>query len=88
MLDKQDMIDLIKAEEAFRRLNARISYITGGSEIDNKEFNGMYKLYDVIRRNSCFSKDDDYDEEMFLAIIKDRDKTSEKKYEMLKKKGD
>lgn len=84
-MNKEDMIALIKAIESFNRLNDRIIAITGGYDIDCEEYNGLYELYEVIRRNSRFSGSDDYDEDMLRAVVCAINKTPEEKYELLKK---
>ena len=83
-MSKEDMIDLIKAEEAFNRLNDRIIAITDGHDIACPEYEGFYGLYEVIRRNSRYPGADDHDEDMFRAIIMAINKTPEEKYELLK----
>ena len=85
MLNREDMIALIRAEEAFNRLNDRIIALTGGYGIDNEEYDGFYELYEVIRRNSRFSESDDYDEDMLRAVVNAINKTPEEKYELLKR---
>ena len=84
MLDREDMIALIKATESFNRLNDRIIAITGGYDIKCEEYSGLYEIYDVIKRNSRYFEDDDHDEDMFRAIIFAINKTPEEKYDLLK----
>ena len=86
MLNKEDMISLIKALESFDKLNTKISSITNGYGISGDEFEGLFEVYEVIRRNSRFSESDDYDEEMLRAVIYAINKTPEEKYELLKRK--
>ena len=86
MLNKEDMISLIKALESFDKLNTKISSITNGYGISGDEFEGLFEVYEVIRRNSRFSESDDYDEDMLRAVIYAINKTPEEKYELLKRK--
>ena len=84
-MKKKDMIALIRAEESFNKLSSSIAAITGGHGIEGDEYDGFYDLYEVLRRNSRFSGSDDYDEDMFRAVIYAINKTPEEKYELLKK---
>lgn len=84
MLNRQDMISLIKAVESFNKLNDRIIYMTNGYSIDCEEYDGLYEIYEVLRRNSRYSGTSDHDEDMFKAIINAINKTPEEKYELLK----
>ena len=85
-MNKEDMIAIIKAEEAFNRLNSRITALTNGYNIDCEEYEGFYELYEVLRRNSRYPGTSDYDEDMFRAIINAINKTPEEKYELLCRK--
>ena len=84
MLDREDMITLIRAVESLDRLNSKITSITNGYGIDGEEFDGLFEIYEVLKRNSRYSGSDDHDEDMFRAIIYAINKTSEEKYELLK----
>ncbi len=84
MLNKNDMIDLIKAVESFNKLNSQIAALTNGYDIDNEEYNGLYGIYEVLRRNSRYPGTSDHDEDMFRAVIYAINKTPEEKYELLK----
>ena len=79
------MIALIKAAEGFNRLNDRITAITGGYGIACEEYDGLYEIYEVIRRNSRYSGASDHDEDTFRAIVNAINKTPEEKYELLKR---
>ena len=83
MLDREDMIALIRAVEAFNRLNNRITAITGGYSIACEEYDGLYEIYEVIRRNSKYSGTSDQDEDNFRAIINAINKTPEEKCDLL-----
>ena len=83
MINKRDMMDLIKALDSFNKLNEQISTLIGGSNIKNEKYNGLYKIYDVIKRNSKYNKEDDYDYDVFDSIIHS-DKTSpEENYKLI-----
>ena len=84
MLNRQDMMSLIKAVEAFNRLNNRIIAITNGYSIDCKEYEGLYEIYEVIRRNSRYSGTSDKDEETLRAIINAINRTTEEKCDLLR----
>ena len=85
MISKEDMIALIKAVEAFNRLNNRITAITGGYSIACEEYDGLYEIYEVIRRNSRYSGISDQDEDTLRVIVNAINKTPEEKYELLKR---
>lgn len=82
-MDKTDMISLIKAEESFIKLNNDITYLTGGHPVECEEYGGFYEIYNVLKRNSRFPGNSDYDEDMFRSIIYAINKTPEEKYELL-----
>lgn len=82
MLEKKDIIDLIKALEAFNRLNDQVSALTGGADIKNEKYNDLYKIYDVIKRNSIYNKEDDRDYDMFDSVIHSN-KSAEEKYNLI-----
>ncbi len=84
MLDREDMIELIEAFEAFERLNSMINKISGGYNIDDPDFDGLYNIYEVIKRNSRFPGEEDYDVETFRAIMFAINKTAEEKYDLIK----
>lgn len=84
-MKKKDMIALIRAEESFNRLSDQISAMTGGYGLDDDMYEGLFEIYEVLRRNSRFPGKGDYDEDMFRAVIYAINKTPEEKYELLKK---
>ena len=84
MLDKKDIIDLIKAQESFNKLNNQVIDLTGGSDIKNDKYDGLYKIYDVIKRNSKYNKEDDHDYDVFNSIIRSDKITPEEKYNLIK----
>ena len=84
MMERNDMIDLIKAYESIENLSAVITGLTGGYPIDDDKYNGIYKIYDILKRNSRYPGADDFDEDNFQAIINAINKTPEEKYNLLK----
>lgn len=87
MLDRQDMIALIKVVEAFNRLNNRITVITNGYGVACEEYDGLYEIYEVIRRNCRYSGASDKDEDTLRAIINAINKTPEEKCDLLWKQN-
>ena len=85
---KKDLTELIMAYEAFDRLNQLVMGLTDGYPIENRKFNDMLYVSDVIRRNSRYSGDDDESFENYWDIIHDREITADEKYELLRKHGD
>ena len=85
---KKDLTELIMAYEAFDRLNQLVMELTDGYPIENRKFNDMLYVSDVIRRNSRYSGDDDESFENYWDIIHDREITADEKYELLRKHGD
>ena len=83
MLDKRDMLDLIQAQESINLLNDQISILTGGCDIKNEKINGIYKIYDVIKRNSKYNRENDNDYLVYDSIIHSAEKSTEEKYNML-----
>lgn len=84
-MTKEDMIDLIKVEEAINRLNDKITSLTNGYGLSGEEYEDIYQLYEVLRRNSRYPGSDDHNEDMFRAVIHAINKTAEEKYELLKR---
>lgn len=82
MLEKKDMIDLIEALDSFNRLNDQVSALTGGADIKNERYDGLYNIYDVIKRNSQYNKEDDRDYDMFDSVIHSN-KSAEEKYNLI-----
>ena len=87
-MNKEDMIDLIKAFESFEKINSCINRLTNGHYISNPDFDGLYNIYEVIKRHSMFPGEDDYDIDTFRAIMFAVTKTPEEKYELLKRDDD
>ncbi len=82
-MNRQDMIDLIKVAEAVERMRMRLTEFIGGGEIDNPDIETMSEIYEVIKRNSIYPGEDDYDVDTFDAIIYAINKTPEEKYILL-----
>ena len=83
MLEKNDMIDLIEALDAFNKLNDQVSALTGGADIKNEKYDGLYNIYDVIKRNSKYNRENDNDYDTFDSIIHSNEKTPEEKYNLI-----
>ena len=83
---KKDLTELIRAYEAFDRLNQLVIKLTDGHPIENSKFNEMLYVSDVIRRNSRYSADDDKSSNKYWEIIHDKEITVEEKYELLRKR--
>jgi len=82
-MDKRDMIDLIKVAEAVERMRMRLTEFIGGGELDNPDIETMSEVYEVIKRNSIYPGEEDYDVDTFDAIINALNKTPEEKYMLL-----
>lgn len=82
-MDKRDMVDLIKVAEAVERMRMKITDFIGGGVLDNPELETMSEVYEVIKRNSIYPGEDDYDVDTFDAIIYAINKTPEEKYMLL-----
>ena len=83
-MSKKDMIQLICAFEGFARLNDLVKELTNGCTIENRKFNELYYVGDVIQRNSRYYKDDDETCRLFWNIMYDKKTTPEEKYEQIK----
>ena len=84
MIDREDMIALIQAYESILNLLAVVTDLTGGYSIDDDKYNGIYNIYDVIKRNSRYPEDVDEDDDPLQAILNAINITAEEKYELLK----
>ncbi|MCR5103370.1 MAG: hypothetical protein K6B68_02815 [Eubacterium sp.] len=82
MIEKEDMILILKALDALDRLNQALDAITG-SGLDYDPYGDFYELYEIIRRHSKYSGTSNYDEDNLREIVYDHDKTTEEKYELL-----
>lgn len=83
-MSKKDLIDLIRAFEAFARLNNLVKELTNGSAIENRRFLELYYIGDVIHRNCKYSAEDDETCRLFWNIMYDKNICPEEKYEMIK----
>lgn len=81
---EKDLIDLIRAFDAFERLNDLVKELTNGCTIENRKFLELYYIADVIQRNCRYSAEDDETCRIFWNIMYDKEKTPEEKYEMIK----
>lgn len=81
---EKDLIDLIRAFDAFARLNDLVKELTNGCAIENGRFLELYYIADVIHRNCRYSAEDDETCRVFWDIMYDKGKTPEEKYGVLK----
>ena len=82
MIEKEDMIMILKALDALDRLNQALDAITG-SGLDYDPYGDLYELYEIIRHHSKYLGTSDYDKDNLREIIYSHDKTAEEKYELL-----
>ncbi len=81
---KKDLIDLIRAFEAFVRMNDLVKELTNGCAIENRKFIELYYIGDVIYRNCKYSMEDDETCRLFWDIMYDKNTNPEEKYELIK----
>ncbi len=84
MIDREDMIALIKAYESILNIISVVTDLTGGYTIDDDKYNGIYNIYDVIKRNSRYSEDGDEDDDPLQAVLNAINITAEEKYKLIK----
>lgn len=73
-MEKQDIIDIIKAWEKLEQLDMVIASITGGEGIDQVEYKDLFGLVSVIKRHSRLDAIDD-----IMDILVDSELTPEEK---------
>ena len=61
-----------------------VTDLTGGYTIDDDKYNGIYNIYDVIKRNSRYSEDGDEDDDPLQAVLNAINITAEEKYKLIK----
>ncbi len=83
-MSEKDLTDLIRAHDAFARLNDLVKELTNGCAIENGRFLDLYYIGDVIHRNCRYSAEDDETCRIFWDIMYDKDTTPKEKYEMIK----
>lgn len=82
-MDKKDMIDLIMAAESVERLNMQLTAFIGGGIIDNPDIEILNNVYEVVKRNSIYPGEEDFDVDNFDSIIHAINITPEEKYRLL-----
>ncbi len=82
-MDKEDMIILIEAFEAWEALNRVVSELTDGYRIGSEKLCKLDGIYDVIRHNCRYSKEED--DKKLESILLATDKTAEAKYELIRR---
>ena len=83
LMNKADMIDLIMVAEAVERLNMQLTDFIGGGIIDNPDIEILSNVYEVVKRNSVYPGEEDFDVDNFDAIIHAINITPEEKYRLL-----
>ena len=83
MLEKEDMIRLIEAFEAWELLNRMVHELTDGYRISNDRISKLDGIYEVIRRNSRYYTDEDDDLDRLDAVMFAQNITAEEKYELI-----
>ena len=86
MMEKEDMIRLIEAFEAWVLLNRLVTELTDGYRIGNEKLLKLDGIYEVIRNNSRYYTDEDRDEDNLDAIMHAQNITAEEKYELIRQK--
>ena len=64
-------------------INKIIGVLTNGSKVSGKGLNGIYNLYDVIRRNSNYPGTDEESKEALDKILSNKKYTIRKMVELL-----
>ncbi len=82
-MTKRDFTDLISAYQAMEGINKIIGVLTNGSKVSGKGLNGIYNLYDVIRRNSNHPGTDEESKEALDRILSNKKYTIRKMVELL-----
>lgn len=74
------MLELLEAHKSFMWLQDQLVKLTGGSGMGNENTDGLFKLYDIILRNSRFW--DPLDENGFMNVMY-REISVREKYDLL-----
>lgn len=82
-MTKRDFTDLISAYQSMEGINKIIGVLTNGAKVSGKGLNGIYSLYDVIRRNSNYPGTDDESKEALDRILSNKKYTIRKMVELL-----
>ena len=84
MMEKEDMIRLIEAFEAWELLNRMVHELTNGYRIGSERLLKLDGIYEVIRNNSRYYTDEDSDEDNLDAIMHAQNITAEEKNELIR----
>ena len=82
MIEKEDMIRLIEAFEAWELLNRMVHELTNGYRIGNEKLIKLDGIYEVIRNNSRYYTDEDN----LDAIMHAQNISAEEKYELIRQR--
>ena len=86
MMEKEDMIRLIEAFEAWELLNWMVHELTNGYRIGSEKLLKLDGIYEVIRNNSRYYTDEDTDEDNLDAIMHAQNISAAEKYELIRQK--
>lgn len=83
-MEEKDMIRLIEAYISISNLNNTIIRLTNGYGISGEDFDGIYKVHDVIYDNSKYAgREDDQALDEFRAIMNGIGLSAEERYKLL-----
>ena len=83
-MSEKDMLRLIEAYISISNLNNTIIKLTNGYGISGEDFDGVYKIYDVIYDNSKYAdREDDQALDEFRAIMNGIGLSAEERYNLL-----
>ena len=81
MMDKEEMLLAIKANDAISKLDSLITSITGKEALTGSKFENMFLISELLYRNCSFydpCSDDSFAK--FMDIVNDEKLTPEEKY--------
>lgn len=83
-MNEKNMLRLIEAYISISNLNNTIIKLTNGYGISGEDFDGVYKIYDVIYDNSKYAgREDDQALDEFRAIMNGIGLSAEERYNLL-----
>ena len=81
MMDKEEMILAIKANDAITKLDLLITSITGAKGFSGSQFEDLFCVSEMLYRNSSFYiPHNDESFARFMEIINDKGLSTEEKY--------
>ena len=84
MMNKSEMITLIKAYDAIQKLDNAIAELFNTEGLNNTDFEDALGISDVLFRNCSFYEDETKAFERFYEIVMDDGLTAEEKYEKMR----